>query len=356
MSLNEAFNWTRPLHGFTPDTFKPTPPSSSLSGVDFFVDAGPSQPKTNSPPPSPASRKAAADDALASSIAPVLLPNVIRANPSQSAATLISILAEPGYEAKSDGPFRSREMSCELRKRVVAQIDETESRALFGAILDVPAGRQLLATWLRESLDPTWSKTRMPLLRLFDELPVLPKEHLLDKETNRALPRALGLVQKKGQEKSIKLATEIRERWVHMIEKDEASSSKAVTNAGVEEGGASSKQGNKKTPAAPPRATASDTMQSLNSLSQSSAYVSALGSFASKAEGSASRSKLALSGSDRSSDMQSLAKKTVTRLAPETKDLCTKCKTPMIPGTTSSTRIKREFGRSSARRALRTLT
>lgn len=339
MSLNDAFNWKRP----------PYPVSSgahhtSSSEGDFYIDAGPSQPTSNGPPPSPASRKAAADDALATSIAPVLLPRLVRENPKQSAGTLISILAEPGYieEGGFLKPFKSREMSCESRIKVIAQIRDAESTALWGAIIDLPAGRQLLATWLRESLDPAWTKTRMPLLRLLDELPVLPS-HLLDEETNKALPKAVGQITKKGLPKSKELAGAIRERWMSIIEKASGSEEKKPSTAGP----SSSKQG-VKAAAAPPRSTASDTMQSLNSLSQSSAYISAVGSLA-KSESSAPKSKLALSGSDRSGDMQSMAKKTVTRLAPEAKDVCQNCKTTLIPGVTSTTRVKREYECASGR-------
>lgn len=343
MSLNDAFNWKRPPYPVSSGAH-----NTSSSEGDFYIDAGPSQPTSNGPPPSPASRKAAADDALATSIAPVLLPRLVRENPKQSAGTLISILAEPGYieEGGFLKPFKSREMSCESRIKVIAQIRDAESTALWGAIIDLPAGRQLLATWLRESLDPAWTKTRMPLLRLLDELPVLPS-HLLDKETNSALPKAVGQITKKGLAKSKELAGAIRKRWMSIIDPDESKEASGSKDKElVAAGPSSSKQGVKG--AAPPRSTASDTMQSLNSLSQSSAYVSAVGSLA-KPEGSAPKSKLALSGPDRSSDMQSMAKKTVTRLAPEAKEVCQNCKTTLIPGVTSTTRVKREYECASGR-------
>ncbi|CAO1618782.1 unnamed protein product [Parajaminaea phylloscopi] len=389
MSLDQAFNWTRPPAGMTVLSIAPhqlhAPHASEERAAapvqdaplslrdsprhdigDFYVAAGSlaSHPPATYPPllhagngeasaggPGSGSNRDASDAALLESLSPVFQPDFLEAFPRQAARTLIALVSQPGHSS-SAGPFRTRDMSCDARKKIIAKVRDADNRAFWGALIDETEGRLLLASWLRETLDrpEIWAATRMPLLRLMENLPML-KRHILDDATNHCMGKAIGAVVKRGQEKSKKLAADIRQDWSSVVDDSHTAPRPSASGSGgskrlaveVDDGARKKSKLNTSSAAAAaqgPKANTSDTMQTLNSLSQSSAYLSATTSLAGSAKSTPSSSKLVASGSDRSSDLSKLAKKTVTRTSADVKEVCPRCKTTLIPGVTSTTRVK----------------
>lgn len=373
---------------FTSHTPSPLPHDSPIKGAgDTYVDVGPlpgclsntafssTQSDTSGPFSASAQKKAAnsssqTDIALLASLSPVLQQNFLVANPKLAARTLIALVSQNGHP-DGQNPFRSRDMSCDARKTVINEIRDTESRALWGAIIDESDGRILLATWLRETIDDpdSWAPTRMPLLRLMQKLPML-KVHILDDATKHCMGRAIGAIVKRGQEKSRNLAGEIRAKWMQIADDSHTKLKIKGNNSiggkrlaiGADEGAkkkskvtATAAGSPASTPAqASPKMTNQDTMQTLNSLAQSSAYLSATTSLAGTKN--LATTKFTARGSDRSAELSSLAKKTVTRTSSEVKEVCPRCKTSLIPGVTATTRVRREYQMPAVDLASRRLT
>lgn len=386
MSLHQAFNWTKAApKTLTYSDVPPSPPpppqqSEPVQGnanvapqdspprkdqLDFYVDAS-SFPRHDASDQSSAvihpaetlssasgatsSGNTASNDGsdikLADSLRPIFQRQYLVENPTHAARTLIALISQQSSSSALNGPFRTREMSCESRKHIIAEIRDTESRSFWGALLEEMQGRTLLATWLRDTIDDParWASTRMPLLRLLDRLPVL-KHHIMDDATNNCLGRAVGVIVKKGQEKSRNLASEIKEKWLRIADGSyvEATRSNGLSSAkrlAVEETDDGARKKSKV--AAPPasKMTNQDTMQTLSALSHTSAYLSATSSLAGGGGQEARDTKMTVSGSNRSADLTNMAKKTVTRVGSDVKEVCPKCKTVLIAGVTSSTRIK----------------
>lgn len=367
-------------HASAPATQSPSVAHFNRSPeLDFYVEAGPSRRRSSSPPeppppngsttaskgsstPASSSSQALPEDAWAS-LNSVCNSGYQLAQPKQAAKALLSLL---GSADRISDPMRfvSRAMSLDDRLQIVTKLRQSPV-AFQGAFLDEAAGRRMLAMWLRDTIDDSdlWGSTRLPLLRFFLSAPVL-KQHVVDTATKSALGKAVGYVQKYGPTKAKQLASDIRNDW-EKLARDEApaapsapkqdsaasqsKSAPAAKRLAVEpEDPRDVKKGKTKmgTNDVAARPTTSETMQSLSSLSQSSAYLSAVSKLGSKdaqpksSSSSSSASKLLTSGSGRATDLQGMAKKSVTRTDADTKQICSRCKTPLIAGLTSSTRIK----------------
>lgn len=359
--------------------------------LDFYVEAGPSRQRSPSPHRAEASSRPPELVASSSSSAPQPLPDdawaslksVLNsgyqsAQPRQAAKTLLALLSNSQQQTVGPSRFISRSMSPNDRLTIVNSLRQSPV-GFQGALLDEVTGRKMLTRWLRDTIDEPeiFNTTRLPLLKFLDNAPIL-QAHLVDEATKNALAKAVGYVQKSAPAKAKALSTDIRARWQRIVNGEEMAPAAPTASAEPSASRASStpvdqappskgavkgtakrlaieaddpretKKGKTKETSQAPgsgstiRPTNSDNMQSLTSLSQSSAYLSTLGrlgNIGSQVK-PASTSKLSASGSERSSDLQSMAKKSVTRVDSDAKQICSKCKTPMIPGITSSTKIK----------------
>ncbi|CAO1629338.1 unnamed protein product [Sympodiomycopsis kandeliae] len=400
MSLDQAFNWTRAPPGAPLATISgsdravvdsatqgtgseeatlstPPPPPSGSTGsgnnmayspataailskspnLDCYVEGGPPRrPSASDDPPASSTSASAAPQRLTSeawsSLKSVFNIGYQSADPKRAAKTLVALLAGSPSQATSSR-FRTRLMSASDRSQIITSLRESPT-GFQGAVLDEKDGRRMLAAWLRDTIDDSdvWGATRLPLLRLLFNAPVM-RDHIVDSATNTALGKAIGFVQKYAPSKSKDLATNVRQKW-ESIARGEASNvdspapsssngSSAAKRLAVEDDGPREAKKGKTTPqpsgagSSSIRPTNSDSMQSLSSLSTSSAYLASVGKLAS---GSTQGSRLPVSGSDRASDLKGLAKKTVTRTDGTSKQTCPKCQTPLIDGITSTSRVR----------------
>jgi RNase P subunit RPR2 len=239
-------------------------------------------------------------------------------------------------------------MSLEDRKNLIADLRAADNNAFWGALLDDVRGRRMLASWLRSTIDhPEWGPTRLSLLRLLAAMPVL-FGHLVDDETGNCLVKAINVVVKNAPPKARDLASELRDQWKRMVlpsAQADHSTANQPKRAATPNADAPPNKKPKATTAAPssiggPSAPAP--MQTMSNLAQTSAYLTAVNHLANPPGTSAgSGNKLAAStGQQRAVDLQAMAKKTVTRLDADVKPVCSNCKTVLLPGVTSTTRVK----------------
>lgn len=324
---------------------------SSNVAPDIYIDVGPDpslSPPDSRTPASPAPVEPGLDEAAQNSFAAVLRPSYFMSNPRPAAQTFLSLLEANASTSRAAGNYQTRSMSLENRKSLIADLRAADNNAFWGALLDDVRGRRMLASWLRSTIDyPEWGPTRLSLLRLLSAMPVL-FDHLVDDETGNCLVKAVNVVVKNAPPKARDLAVELRDQWKRMVvpsaQTDQTTANQPKRGATTSAEAPPSKKPKGSTAIANTSGgqPAPTPMQTMSNLAQSSAYLTAVNHLANPPGPSAgSGSKLAATtGQQRAVDLQGMAKKTVTRLDADVKPVCSNCKTVLLPGVTSTTRIK----------------
>ncbi|PWN23942.1 hypothetical protein BCV69DRAFT_279847 [Microstroma glucosiphilum] len=350
----EAANHLAPESSWPPHSSEFVQTQSTNAAPDVYIDVGPDpslSPPDSRPPASPAPVEPGFDEAAQNSFAAVLRPSYFKSNPRQAAQTLLSLLEANATTSRAAATYQTRSMSLEDRKSLIADLRAADNNAFWGALLDDVRGRRMLASWLRSTIDyPEWGPTRLSLLRLLSAMPVL-FGHLVDDETGNCLVKAVNVVVKNAPPKARDLAIELRDQWKRMVvpsaQVDQAAANQAKRAAATSSAEAPPSKKSKGTAAVVstsggPSGPAPGPMQTMSNLAQSSAYLTAVNHLANPPGLSAgAANKLAAStGQQRAGDLQGMAKKTVTRLDADLKPVCSNCKTVLLPGVTSTTRVK----------------
>ncbi|PWY98701.1 hypothetical protein BCV70DRAFT_26249 [Testicularia cyperi] len=200
-------------------------------------------------PTSAAAAKAPkAESTFDSKIRPLLSRSVVERDPAKAARDLIQLLSE----LDTDGRFRKPvPTNLETRKLVLDNVNaianlekgkgfsETGRRRYFHAWVASPAGRSILASWIRQTVRPKkpipgvpdiskkYKDTLHPLLNILDALPMT-KDYLTD-ESAKLGAAITGVIDRAEDNSARKLAEALRTRWVKLV--DDGSAKKPVSTS-----------------------------------------------------------------------------------------------------------------------------